>query len=249
MTREFSLVGDDLPRIPFLRDALGEGLERRLDVHTRFRGREAERAVVGTSGLDLVVLRDLALVLEVDLVPGELNRDLPRHAVHALDPVVQVVQGLLPGDVAHGKDATRAVEVGLFEQFAEALLAHDVPDRHVDLQFARPVRGAGGDLLLRDLRAERLDVLVIEVVEDESPDEGGFPDGRLTYEADFHFHPLHFHAFPPTCPSIPGLARLNVMGPFSGPIHLRTGPAFVDPERMSAISGESSFPANPLYLV
>src|SRR2546427_578126 len=138
------------------------------------------------------------LVLEVDLVSEELDRDLARDAVDALDPVVEVFEGLPPGDVAHREDAARSVEIRLLEQLAEAFLAHDVPDRHVDLEFPRPIGRRGGELLLGHLGPERLDVLVVKVLEHESADERGLANRGLADEANFHFHPLDFHEEPPS---------------------------------------------------
>ena len=155
-----------------------------------------ERAVVGPRRLDHFVLRDLELVLQVDLVPQEFDRDLAGHAVDALDPVVQVVERLAAGHVAHRENPAGAVEVGLLEELAESFLAHDVPDRHVDLQFARAVGAGRGEFLLRDFRAKGLDILVIEVVEDESADEGGLADCGLADETNLHLHPLDFHKIP-----------------------------------------------------
>jgi len=48
-------------------------------------------------------------------------------------------------------------------------------------------------LFLRDLRAEGLDVLVVEVVEHEPSDQGGLPDGGFADEADFHLHSTDVH--------------------------------------------------------
>src|SRR3989442_1280198 len=183
--------------VPLLRDALRERLERRFDVHTGLRGREVERAVVCTCRLDHLVLANLELISKIDLVAEKLDRDFPGDAVHAFDPVVEVIEGLLPRDVTHRKDVAGSVEVRLLQQLTEAFLAHDVPDCHVDLQFPRTVLGPRGEFLLRDLRAQRLDVLVVKILQDESPDEGRLANGRLTHEADFHFHPLDFHGEPP----------------------------------------------------
>src|SRR5438105_6622072 len=180
-----------------LRDALRQGLEGGLDVDAGLRRCEMERAVVGPCGLDHFVLRNLELVLQVDLVPQEFDRDLAGHAVDALDPVVQVVERLAARHVAHRENAASAVEVGLLEQLPESLLAHDVPDRHVDLQLASAVGTGRGEFLLRDLRAKGLNVLVIEVVEHESPDEGGLADCGFADETNLHLHPLDIHKFPP----------------------------------------------------
>src|SRR2546426_4181956 len=193
-----SFFREHFSRVPLLRNPFGKGLERILDVDAGLRGREVERAVVGAGGLDHVVFANLDLVLQVDLVAEELDWNLAGHAVDALDPVVEVFEGLLPGDVAHRENPPSAVEVRFLEQLAEAFLAHDVPDRHVDLQLARAVWRRGRELLLGDLRPERLDVLVIEVLEHESADERGLANRGLAHEANFHFHPLDFHEEPPS---------------------------------------------------
>src|SRR5436853_4375726 len=176
-----------------------------------------ERAVVGPCGLDHFVLRNLELVLQVDLVPQEFDRDLAGHAVDALDPVVQVVERLAARHVAHRENAASAVEVGLLEQLPESLLAHDVPDRHVDLQLARAVGTGRGEFLLRDLRAKGLNVLVIEVVEHESPDEGGLATAASPMRQTFTFI-LLTSINSRLALGIPGETRLNVMGALSSGI-------------------------------
>src|SRR6266571_2909786 len=195
--RWFSFFRGNLPRIALFRDPFGEGLEGGLDVDARLRGRETEGTVVRAGRLDHLVLRDLRLVLQVDLVPQEFDWNLPGDAVDSFDPVVEIIERLPAGHVAHRQDPAGAVEVRLLEEFPEALLTHDVPNRHVDLQLARALGHRGRQFLLRDLRAERLDVLVVEVVQDEPTDERRLPDGRLADEAHLHFHPLDFHERPP----------------------------------------------------
>src|SRR6266545_3659209 len=194
---KFSFFGYNLPRVALFRDTFGEGLEGGLDVDARLGGGEMERTVVRAGRLDHLVLRDLCLVLQVDLVPQEFDRDFPGDAVDAFDPVVEIIEGLPAGDVAHREDPPGAVEVRLLEEFPEPFLTHDIPDRHVDLELARAIGHGGREFLLRDLRAERLDVLVIKVVQDEPADERCLPNGRLADEAHLHFHPLYFHGRPP----------------------------------------------------
>src|SRR5438105_15687304 len=80
------------------------------------------------------------------------------------------------------------MEVRFLQQFAESLLSHDVPDRHVDV--GSPVRPVQFDLFLRDLRAERRDVPVVELVLDESSDEAGLADRAVSDEADLRLHVL-----------------------------------------------------------
>src|SRR2546426_5321408 len=174
-------------------------METGFDVLPGLRTRERERRIIGADRLLHLRLAELRLLAEIPLVREELDRDLPRDAVHALDPVVQVVESRFPRDVAHRDDPLRAVEVRFLEEFAEALLPHDVPDCHVDLQLGPPVGMGHRELLLRDLRAEGLDVLIIEVVEYEPADQRRLTARRLTDEAYFHLHPADVPGGPFRC--------------------------------------------------
>src|SRR5437879_11213903 len=84
------------------------------------------------------------------------------------------------------------MEVRFLQQFAESLLSHDVPDRHVDV--GSPVRPIQFDLFLRDLRAERRDVPVVELILDESSDEAGLADCALPDKAELYLHVLAAHS-------------------------------------------------------
>src|SRR3989442_46865 len=95
-----------------------------------------------------------------------------------------------------GKNIMRdTAGLGFLLELAESLLPHDVPDRHVDLdRLAVDVRDR--EFLLRNLRPEGLDVLVVEVLEDEPADEARLPDGGLPDEADLDFHAAGVHRTP-----------------------------------------------------
>src|SRR5438046_10246511 len=93
------------------------------------------------------------------------------------------------------------MEVRFLQQFAESLLSHDVPDRHVDV--GSPVRPVQFDLFLRDLRAERRDVPVVELVLDESSDEAGLADRAFPDEADLRLHLLAVRLRPRGGPDAP----------------------------------------------
>src|SRR2546426_3071027 len=183
-------------RWPLLEDSCSETLEAGLDVLARLRARYGERGIVCAGHLLNLRLAELSAIAQVPLVRQELNRDFPGDAVYALDPVVEIVEGGPAGNVADGKNSLRAVEVGLLEQFAEPLLPHDVPNRHVDLQRALARRLGERELLLRDLRPEGLDVLVVKVVQNEASDQRGLADGGFADEADLHLHPPDVHDAP-----------------------------------------------------
>src|SRR3990172_125097 len=102
------------------------------------------------------------------------------------DPVVQALQGGGVREVAHGDQPLRADEEGVLHHVAEAPLAHDVEEDHVDVDLE--ALGAGDDEGdLRHLPAHGLEVLVVELVEGETPDERGLPDAALPHHADLRF--------------------------------------------------------------
>src|SRR6266571_499256 len=114
------------------RDHLREFCERALDVVARLRRREHPGSAVGFGGSLHVGLLHRHLFSEVRFVREVLNRNVARDLHDGRDPFVEVGERLLPRDVAHREDALGAVEVRFLQQFTESLLAHDVPDRHVD---------------------------------------------------------------------------------------------------------------------
>src|SRR5213594_1974572 len=125
-----SVLGHRLRR-PFLVDSLRQAGEARLDVLPRLCAREGERSAISPSDLLDFRFSELRPVAQVPLVREELNGDLARDAVHALDPVIEIVERRPAGDIAYGEDSSRAVEIRLLEELTEPLLPHDIPDRHV----------------------------------------------------------------------------------------------------------------------
>src|SRR6266700_1131670 len=178
------------------RDHLRELCERALDVVARLRRREHPRSAVGFGGSLYVGLLHRHLFSEVRFVREVLDRNVARDLHDGRDPVVEVVERLLPRDVAHREDALGPVEVRFLQQFAEPFLAHDVPDRHVDV--GAPVRAVDLDLLLRDFRAQRGDVSIVELVLDESANQARLTDRAFPDEADLDLHSLAVHGSPRT---------------------------------------------------
>src|SRR3990170_4665502 len=162
--------------------------ERLVHASSRPRRRQVVRGLVHRAEPRELLLGHDDALREVALVPEEDDWHAPDLLADHRDPAVQVVERILPGDVAHGEDGLRALEVRVAEEGAEALLAHDVPDHHVE--------GRGRALphdvrrLLRDLRAHGRDVAVVEGVRHEPLDQGGLPDGDVADEADLRLDVL-----------------------------------------------------------
>src|SRR5213594_3225590 len=106
-----------------VRDEDSKGAEPFLDVDPGLRAREEIGRLVDFRNLLQVRLIEGALLFEVGLVREELDGDLACDLVHGGDPVVQLPEGVLARDVAHGEDALRPVKVRLLEELPEALLA------------------------------------------------------------------------------------------------------------------------------
>src|ERR671935_108155 len=130
---------------------------------------------------DLLV-RVRGLVGQVRLVHREDERDASGDGPHGLDPGSQGLEGRATRDVGHGEDPPSPDEVGVLEQITEALLAHEVPDREVDLHLTLPGE-VQDQLLLRRLDPQGRDVAVVELVQHAPPDEGRLPDPLLADEA------------------------------------------------------------------
>src|SRR5438445_2867826 len=168
-------------------DRLAERPEHQLDVLAGLRGAEEIRGLEGLRGLFHLLLTECGLVLQVDFVDRKRDRDLADGPEHGLDPRVEVLEGIVSGDVRHGEDPLRPVEVCLAKELAESLRAHDVPDRHVHLDCVSAFR-IEGEFFLGDFRAERHDVSIVVLIQDVAFDQRGLAHGVLAHEADFHLH-------------------------------------------------------------
>src|SRR5881409_1008056 len=181
------------------RDALSledhgpEPTEEDLHILPRFRrGVEVRRLERPHGLLDLLVaVQDHDFVFQVDLVDRIDDRNLPHDVEHALHPVVEFLERRVPCEVAHRDDPFRPMEERFLEEIPEALLPHDVPDGHVHVDL-RAVLSLERHLALRDLRAERRDVPVVELVLDEPPDQGRLANGGLADETDLRLDALGF---------------------------------------------------------
>src|SRR3989442_8482055 len=127
---------------------------------------------------------------EVHLVPQEHDWDVADLFADHLDPVVQVVEGVFASHVADRDDTVGALEVRVPEQSPKPFFTHDVPHHHVERRGCTAPHHV--DRLLRDLRADRRDVSVVEFVLDEAFDQGGLPDCHVPDQAH-----LRFEAFLP----------------------------------------------------
>src|SRR2546426_457180 len=81
-------------------------------------------------------------------------------------------EGLASRQVGHRKNPLRAVEERVAEQLSKSDMPDDVPDRHVDVDLRVPLWYVEPHRLLFDLRPERADVFVVELVEDIPPNQG-----------------------------------------------------------------------------
>src|SRR5947208_3724258 len=108
---------------------------------------------------------------------------------------------MIARDYSDLDDSLRSHDVSFLQRSAASLLTHYVPDLHVDV--GSPDRPVQFDLFLRDLRAERRDVPVVELVLDESSDEAGLADRAFPDEADLHLHFLAVHLHPLVGPDAP----------------------------------------------
>src|SRR6266566_1558258 len=189
----FALVEEAAELAP--RDEGSQALERPFHAGTRLRGRHEELRPAALRDLLDVLLAELAVRLEVRLVhrdeDGHAHDDLPDR----VDPARNAVEGAPAREVGDGQDAARSREVRFSQQLSEGLVAHDVPDRHVQLHLEVLLLDRDAQLLLRDLRAEGRLVPVVVLVEDVPPDQGGLPDGRVADEAHFRLHDHGPHGF------------------------------------------------------
>src|SRR3970282_1186179 len=143
------------------RDSVRERPEKGLDVFARPRGRVVAGGVEALRRAVELIFTDWGLVPKVGLVYGEHDGNLADRAEHGLDPGVEVLEGVVPRDVADREDPLGPVEIRLPEELAEPFRPHDVP--------------------------------VVELVEDEPPDQGGLADGVLADETDLRLHPTGFY--------------------------------------------------------
>src|SRR5712692_6329548 len=187
-----------------------------LDLVPGLRGGEGELAPVCSCELRNLPLPELRARLEVGLVHREDHGHLPHDLLDAVDPVVEVIEGLPTGHVGDGDHAIGPVKVGVLQELSEAFLAHDVPDHEDDVYLEIPFRRGHVDLLLRDARADRRDVMLFEHVGHEAPDEGGLPDALVADEADFRLE-LFRDQRGPRSEAVPdsGGGYLTLLAPFS----------------------------------
>src|SRR5256712_2278473 len=163
-------------------DRIGEGAERLGHAGPGLRRREELRCAVDRPHpAELFLAHDEPLG-QVHLVPEEHHRDVPDLLSDHLDPIVEIVKGILAREVADRDHALGAFEVRVLEQGREPFLAHDVPHHHVERRGGALPHDVEG--LLRDLRADRGDVAVVELVLHEPLDEGRLADRDIPDEAD-----------------------------------------------------------------
>src|SRR5207247_10077390 len=127
---------------------------------------------------------------EVCFVHRDQDRNLSHHVLDAVDPVVEVVERPSSREVGYREDAIRPVEVRVLQQLAKSLLAHDVPDHHVDVDQEIVFRQENAGLLLRHVRADRGQVSLVEHVDRVPADQRGLADGLVPDETHLRLEPL-----------------------------------------------------------
>jgi len=141
---------------------------------------EIERRLVGLR--DVLDVRGLELlhVDQVGLVDEVYYRDLAHDLEEGRRPCRKVPNGLLPRAIADNQGALRALVIDRM-QSSIFPLPEDIPyqQRYLDMQQAGGHFPVHLDGLLRDLRPDSGDVLVIEHVEDIPSDEGSLPYSRV----------------------------------------------------------------------
>src|SRR2546430_11115745 len=91
-------------------DERAESGQRRFDLVPGLRGGEEELGTVGLRELRHVPLLESGVRGQVYLVHDDEDRDLSDDLLHAVDPVIEVVQGPSSREVGDREDAVRAVE-------------------------------------------------------------------------------------------------------------------------------------------
>src|SRR2546422_481624 len=165
-----------------------EGVERVLDELTRPSRRvDVRRPERFREGPD-ILLRNGASFCQVPLVHDEKYRHVPHNLECRRNPVVQGVQAVLARQVADAHQGLGTVVVRLSHEVPESPLAHDIKNRHADLDLdVRAVRD--GEFDLAHLRADRMQVRVLVLVQDEPSDQRSLPDSALAHECELRLHP------------------------------------------------------------
>src|SRR6266568_4273783 len=164
-----------------------ECIERVLDELAGPSRREHVRRAERLREIPDVFIGEIAAIDEIFLVHDDGERHVARDLHRGGDPLVQGVQAVLPGDVAHADERLGSVIVRFANQFPEPSLAHDVEDRHVHLDLrVRAVRYFEFDLA--DARSDRVQVRVLILVQDKPPDERRLADSALANESYLCLH-------------------------------------------------------------
>src|SRR5437870_1341035 len=126
-----------------------EGVERVLDELTRPSRRvDVRRPERFREGPD-ILLRNGASFCQVPLVHDEKYRHVPHNLECRRNPVVQGVQAVLARQVADAHQGLGTVVVRLSHEVPESPLAHDIKNRHADLDLDVRAVGDGELYLLR----------------------------------------------------------------------------------------------------
>src|SRR3972149_4445635 len=124
-------------------------------------------------------------------LPDEDERDGSQHFPEVPEPVVrETPDRVRPGHVVHEQGALAPDERALLDVLV-ALLTEDVPDH--EGQVDGPVWVLHAKVFLRDLRADRRDVVIRELVHDEPADEGGLADRAVPEEEDLPLDVIVHH--------------------------------------------------------
>src|SRR2546422_9354761 len=145
--------------------------ERILHILAVFRGGEDVGAVERVGHPRELADAELRLCGQIGLIRNEHQGDLSRDTLDGFDPAYEDREGLASRQVGHREDPLRAVEERVTEQLSKPDMPDDIPDRHVDVDLRVPLWYVEPHRLLFDLRPERADVFVVELVEDIPPNQ------------------------------------------------------------------------------
>ena len=173
------------PRIRLRNHGLRESEEARLYVLSGLRGTQESGHAEALLEIVQRLLRFPSGIREVHLVADDDDRNRVRHLEQVRNPVVlKTLRRLRSRDVVHQKGSLSPLKRTLLNPLV-ALLSEDVPNHEGQVrEFSRRL---DPQVLFRDLRPDRGDVLVRELVHHEASDQARFPDRPVAEEEDLAF--------------------------------------------------------------
>src|SRR2546428_29676 len=165
-----------------------KGVERILNELTRPSRRvDVRRPERLREGPDIVLRNGLSFS-QIPLVHDAKHRHVARDLECRRNPVVQGMEAVLARHAADAHQRLGTVVVRLFHEVPKSPLAHDIKNRHAELDFdIRAVRDREFDLA--HLGADRVEIRVLVLVQDEPSDQRSLPDSALAHERELRLHP------------------------------------------------------------